>query len=1599
MAAPDAVISSRQVLSGNFSFDDSLDAIKTVHTVHRLPSPLPHSVWAADKVDAPAPLGQNSSATSSSAHLSEARPALNASPSKSIMKKATQVSPVKKSVVFTLVDPQIHRYKKDETEDESHLQTALPMEHQWQLVATDGVLDDNDDLPPPPPPHSTKSFAYEPIDEQFDSQKLNEFKLYHKSTSNLSLNEKMDIYMARANANDAAEPPTTTLDSLDAHLNDLETSRAAQTDANVHNLSLDLRTHEAEEIENPLNSLSRSGDVELNSGNTSRSSMQSLKDEERVLPSSSVGTVSRSIELNDGIKGFSDHVVETLIPLETLTSSMQRHLPEIGQLDRHMEDSSTEEFHDSFDQSYNHTEQSIMDLLQKQQPRIPSHYIKQEPLEPAIKSENGDTAITMKIEGDEAQPIKDEHDAVVAADDLSVSDNHRHSHDISILPNLKSDLEHIQNHHMEISSVSGFGENKEVKLVNANLATTRKSDDSYDSVDESANQFSIREHIDSGWKFEDSNDGDREDNDDYTNDVTQDTVLTKDAILEVHEEEEEQEDTRAIKGGLAQDQSCTNDSHQLLESLPAESRLLEVDLSPNVSGEIQHEDSVKSLAPPKIESPIRSPVKSIISSRKATPMEGSPRKSLLESRPSVTDPPFEPTTLFKDFERSQLPEPSITLRVPLSPAADMDAADEALANSSNIAYNEDITLPPLEPVSSSFGSAMKSFHELSFEESLSAEYDKETTSPANFLSIWHSQDKNKHLRGSDQPTAYDVSQRSLQLPASLQPKRFKEVNVITRRIVSPDHEDFNVSGFLPELSKDSGFGDHFRGFVRSRDNTNTGTTSESESSGIERDILRDERLAALASDSDSSAPQLRLRPERRLTATANFKPVQVKRSQFKVPSFEVKRTNSILAPKSQYNHDIFADTLGSRLTLQSENRQSEPQSSQPPTIVSSGMKTLPSMDRDDVQRLLNTKRLVSQEERLKLIGTTKKEALIEPSDKYDDLQQVASIHHAQEDDYDDNDFTPATSNSKAHGSILPHLADEMMRAPHVLLTDEQYFKESEFASPIRDATAISSEDLSRVDSVVHKPTLQPKPKTTLQLFPEPDPELLHDIFKTPPKELDNPHASADDEKVRQRLLNYEDSRRAHNSSFKTKQPTTPVKKRNGKLTSPIKIGSPVRIVRDTQNGTIAVIQSPTRANKTIDLDTLTLLASRHIAHKLLDSLGYAPYVHREGSSSASAQTSQRETSRQLLDVTKSTFKPPFERGRLFLRVVGLKNIDLPDLGKQNAEFTVTLDNGVHCIKTPSYKLEGQHVPIGKEFELTVGPESGLEFILTMKATYKKPKGGLKEVRERKVVRSNTKIGKLLGSKEVITTTKFVPVEAKDPWGRKVAQDGSFARCYVDLEQYEGKITGKVGNFDITCFNEWETLDDSSGAPMKCKPYRIGQLEVRMMFVPRTLNLEVLPSSIKSAYEGIYALKKEIEAHMEGYMHQEGGDCEVRKRRYFKLSGTSLIAHSEFSHKTRAKINLAKVVDVIYVDKDNSHSQQNYRNFSDVLLLENSFKIRFGNGEVIDFGAPNHTEKMEWIRLIEKIIQRNKFRVQPWVKIMMDCNNIQPASAALQDIYK
>ena len=94
-----------------------------------------------------------------------------------------------------------------------------------------------------------------------------------------------------------------------------------------------------------------------------------------------------------------------------------------------------------------------------------------------------------------------------------------------------------------------------------------------------------------------------------------------------------------------------------------------------------------------------------------------------------------------------------------------------------------------------------------------------------------------------------------------------------------------------------------------------------------------------------------------------------------------------------------------------------------------------------------------------------------------------------------------------------------------------------------------------------------------------------------------------------------------------------------------------------------------------------------------------------------------------------------ERGRLFVKVVGLKDLDLPlprgmltcslvnkvctdPIPEENTHFALTLDNGLHCVTTAWVDL-GRSAPIGQEFELVVLNE--LEFQLTLQMKLEEPK--------------------------------------------------------------------------------------------------------------------------------------------------------------------------------------------------------------------------------------------------------------------------------------
>jgi hypothetical protein len=287
-----------------------------------------------------------------------------------------------------------------------------------------------------------------------------------------------------------------------------------------------------------------------------------------------------------------------------------------------------------------------------------------------------------------------------------------------------------------------------------------------------------------------------------------------------------------------------------------------------------------------------------------------------------------------------------------------------------------------------------------------------------------------------------------------------------------------------------------------------------------------------------------------------------------------------------------------------------------------------------------------------------------------------------------------------------------------------------------------------------------------------------------------------------------------------------------------------------------------------------------------------------------------------------------ERGRLFVKVIGVKDLDLP-LPKSKASdacfvalltidideqtwFSLTLDNGVHCVTTAWLEL-GRNAPIGQEFELVVPNE--LEFQLTLNAKLVKPA-------PKRVVESPTKghkaqkpstFSRVFASpkkrkelemrhkeeeerlaeqkrKEQAKKNSIQPT-AWDLLSPLAAEDGSFGRSYVCLKDHEAKCYGRPYVVDVAAFNEWATEEANHASSVKGKrgntvvqrraPYKVGKLELQLLFVPKPKGAtdDDIPKSMNSCIREMKEAEQARARNWEGHLSQQGGDCPVRKYHY------------------------------------------------------------------------------------------------------------------------
>lgn len=293
-----------------------------------------------------------------------------------------------------------------------------------------------------------------------------------------------------------------------------------------------------------------------------------------------------------------------------------------------------------------------------------------------------------------------------------------------------------------------------------------------------------------------------------------------------------------------------------------------------------------------------------------------------------------------------------------------------------------------------------------------------------------------------------------------------------------------------------------------------------------------------------------------------------------------------------------------------------------------------------------------------------------------------------------------------------------------------------------------------------------------------------------------------------------------------------------------------------------------------------------------------PLPGQESNATAINRSSLEDTQSEVATVESG------ERGRLFVKVMGVKDLDLPMPKKERSWFSLTLDNGVHCVTTAWLEL-ARNAPIGQEFELVV--PNDLEFQLTLNVKLEKP-AYLSSQPTGKPVKSKTStFSRVFASprkrREMEQRQKEEERQQREALARQrsnapsgyelfspfAGEDGSFARAYVCLKDHEHHCFGRPYMAEVACFNQWTAEEESFASSVKSKrgntaativrraPYKIGKLELQLLFVPRPKNSadDDMPKSMNSCVRELKAAEERLAQTWEGHLSQQGGDCPVR----------------------------------------------------------------------------------------------------------------------------
>lgn len=359
---------------------------------------------------------------------------------------------------------------------------------------------------------------------------------------------------------------------------------------------------------------------------------------------------------------------------------------------------------------------------------------------------------------------------------------------------------------------------------------------------------------------------------------------------------------------------------------------------------------------------------------------------------------------------------------------------------------------------------------------------------------------------------------------------------------------------------------------------------------------------------------------------------------------------------------------------------------------------------------------------------------------------------------------------------------------------------------------------------------------------------------------------------------------------------------------------------------------------------------------------------------------------------------------------------------------------MHCVTTAWLEL-GRNAPIGQEFELVVPNELEFQLTLNAKLEKPAPPKRIqtsptKSTKPSKPstfsrVFASPKKRKELEMKQKEEEQRIAQQKQQDAQALKnssqptawdllsplAAADGSFGRSYVCLKDHESRCYGRPYNVDVAAFNEWATEETGQSSSVMSKrsvpppvrkraPYTVGKLQLQLLFVPKPKGAsdDDMPKSMNACIREMKEAEVEVARQFEGHLSQQGGDCPVSyalltlfslltivqfwRRRFFRLSGSKLTAYHETTRQPRVTINLANANRLIddrraLTQKETTAKAGKRRKsgFAEdeegYMFVEEGFRIRFNNGEVIDFYADSPADKEAWMSVLDPCVGKER----------------------------